>query len=142
MPFELVLAPGERFVINGATVVNGDREALLQMNDNAAVLRASEIMQPQDANTPARRIFFTIQMMYLDGERREMHYDGFVLRVIEYISVEQDREALLICLDVSRAVRARACSEALRLCKDLIAREQEPRMTSSLEEHDEDVTWV
>jgi flagellar protein FlbT len=142
MAFELRLEPGEKFVLNGATVTNGDREALLELNDNTPVLRASEIMQPQDANTPSRRIYFAIQMMYLDGERLEMHYDGFVMRMIEYINHAEERDALLICLDVSRAVKAKAYGDALTLCRDLIALEIRSRAAPSIADDQGDVAWA
>ena len=66
MPLKLSLRPGEKFVVNGAVVQNGDRRAALVLQNKASVLREKDIMQPDDAETPAKRIYFPIMLMYLD----------------------------------------------------------------------------
>ena len=43
-------------------------------------------MQPEDADTPARRIYFPIMMMYLDSEDTERYYNDFALRMTEFMS--------------------------------------------------------
>ena len=66
MPLKLSLKPGEKFVLNGAVVQNGDRRGALILQNKASVLREKDIMQPDEAVTPARRIYFPVMMMYLD----------------------------------------------------------------------------
>ncbi len=66
MPLKLSLKPGERFVVNGAVLQNGDRRAVLLLQNKASILREKDIIQPEEANTPVRRIYFPIMMMYLD----------------------------------------------------------------------------
>ena len=39
MPLKLSLKPGERFVLNGAVVQNGDRRGTLILQNKASVLR-------------------------------------------------------------------------------------------------------
>ena len=65
MPLKLSLKPGEKFVVNGAVIQNGDRRGVLLLQNKASVLREKDIMQPQDADTPAKRIYFPVMMMYL-----------------------------------------------------------------------------
>ena len=57
MPLKLSLKPGEKFVLNGAVLANGDKRTSLVIQNKACVLREKDIMQPEDANTPARRIY-------------------------------------------------------------------------------------
>ena len=71
MPLKLSLKPGEKFVLNGAVLANGDKRTSLVIQNKACVLREKDIMQPEEANTPARRIYLAIMMMYLDGEASE-----------------------------------------------------------------------
>jgi flagellar protein FlbT len=59
---KLTLKPKERFFINGAVVVNGDRRSSLLIENNASILREKDIMQEREAGTPVRRIYFAIQM--------------------------------------------------------------------------------
>ena len=66
MPLKIDLKPGEKFVLNGAVVsVGRDGRSLLLQNE-AVLLREKDIMQEEDATTPARRIYFTIMLMYID----------------------------------------------------------------------------
>ena len=70
MPLKLSLKPGEKFVLNGAVLTNGDKRTSLVIQNKACVLREKDIMQVEDADTPARRIYFPIMMMYLDPDDR------------------------------------------------------------------------
>ena len=51
MPLKLSLRPGEKFVVNGAVVQNGDRRAALVLQNKASVLREKDIMQPDEADS-------------------------------------------------------------------------------------------
>ena len=43
-------------------------------------------MLPEEANTPVRRIYFAIMMMYLDDKAPRTYYDEFVERTTEFIN--------------------------------------------------------
>lgn len=75
MALKLSLKPGEKFVLNGAVVQNGDRRGVLILQNRASVLREKDIMQAEDVTTPARRIYFPIMMMYLDESGAAKFYD-------------------------------------------------------------------
>jgi len=68
MPLKLSLKPGEKFVLNGAVLTNGDKRTSLVIQNKACVLREKDIMQPKDAKTPARLVYLAIMMMYLKGD--------------------------------------------------------------------------
>ncbi len=70
MPLKLSLKPGEKFVLNGAVVQNGDRRGVLILQNKASVLREKDILQLADANTPAKRIYFPVMMMIHGGPRQ------------------------------------------------------------------------
>ena len=65
MALKLTLKPGEKFVINGAVIVNGERRSHLIQN-KVSMLREKDVMQQSEANTPVKHIYFAIQMLYLD----------------------------------------------------------------------------
>ena len=73
MPLKLTLKPGEKFVLNGGVLSNGDRRSDLIIENQVSLLRERDVLQPDEANTPVKRIYFTIMMMYLDGGL-ESHY--------------------------------------------------------------------
>jgi flagellar biosynthesis repressor protein FlbT len=125
MPLKLSLKPGEKFVLNGAVVQNGDRRAALILQNKASVLREKDIMQPDEAVTPARRIYFPVMMMYLDEGEASTYYDEFARRVTEFMGVVRQPEVLAECVDASRQVMAREYYKALMACRKLIEYEDE-----------------
>ena len=78
MALKLSLKPGEKFVLNGAVVQNGDRRGVLILQNRASVLREKDIMQAEDVTTPARRIYFPIMMMYLDESSASKFFDEII----------------------------------------------------------------
>jgi flagellar protein FlbT len=125
MPLKLSLRPGEKFVVNGAVVQNGDRRASLVLQNKASVLREKDIMQPDEANSPARRIYFPIMMMYLDEGSQEASHVAFAQRLAEFMGVVRDAEILSECVAISRDVMAGDCYKALMRCRKLIQYEDE-----------------
>ena len=125
MPLKLSLKPGEKFVLNGAVLANGDKRTSLVIQNKACVLREKDIMQPEDANTPARRIYFPIMMMYLDPDTADTYYSQFALRMTEFMDAIRNREALAVCLDISKDVMSGAYYKALVKCRNLFDFEQE-----------------
>lgn len=125
MPLKLSLKPGERFVLNGAVVENGDRRTVLVLQNKASVLREKDILQEEDVNTPARRIYFPVMMMYLDEAGSERYYDEFVRRLTEFMGVIGNRQVLADCVGVSKHCMAREYYKALMLCRKLIEYEDE-----------------
>ena len=125
MPLKLSLKPGEKFVLNGAVVQNGDRRTTLVLQNKASVLREKDIMQPEDAATPARRIYFPMMMMYLDDGAANRYYDEFVQRLTEFMGVIRNPEVLAECVAISKQARAREYYKALMLCRKLIEYEDE-----------------
>jgi flagellar biosynthesis repressor protein FlbT len=123
MPLKLSLRPGERFVVNGAVVQNGDRRAALVLQNKASVLREKDIMQADDADTPAKRIYFPIMLMYLDDQGREKAQIEFALRLAEFMGVVRDPLILSECIGVSKEVMAGEYYRALMRCRKLISYE-------------------
>lgn len=67
----LKIAPGERFIVNGATLENGDKPARIRITDaNARVLRCRDALHPDEVNTPIKRIYYAIQLL-ITGDLNE-----------------------------------------------------------------------
>jgi len=125
MPLKLSLKPGEKFVLNGAVVQNGDRRGTLILQNKASVLREKDIMQEDEANSPSRRIYFPVMMMYLDEAGAQRYYDEFVRRLSEFMGAVRNPEILAECVNISRHAMAREYYKALMLCRKLIEYEDE-----------------
>tara|TARA_R110002110_G_scaffold166892_1_gene367772 strand:- start:205 stop:609 length:405 start_codon:yes stop_codon:yes gene_type:complete len=125
MALKLTLKPGEKFVINGAVIANGDRRATLVLHNKASILRERDILKADDVDTPSKRIYFAIMSMYLDEKVRPRFYEEFVVRMSEFMGVVTDPEALSTCVAVSQCVMDRQYYKGLTLCRKLLDFESE-----------------
>ena len=125
MPLKLSLKPGEKFVLNGAVVQNGDRRTTLVLQNKASVLREKDIMQPDEASTPSRRIYFPMMMMYLEDGANNRYYDEFAQRLTEFMGVIRNPEVLADCVAISKHAMSREYYKALMMCRKLIEYEDE-----------------
>ena len=125
MPLKLSLKPGEKFVLNGAVVQNGDRRSALLLQNKASVLREKDIMQVDEAVTPARRIYFPVMMMYLDQVEGQRFHDEFIQRLSEFMGAVGNPDILTDCVNISRHVMIKEYYKALMLCRKLIEYEDE-----------------
>jgi flagellar protein FlbT len=121
----LSLKPGEKFVLNGAVVQNGDRRGVLVLQNKASVLREKDIMQESEVNTPARHIYFPVMMMYLDEAGADRYYDEFVRRLTEFMKVIGNPAVLNECVEISRNCMEREYYKALMRCRKLMDYEEE-----------------
>ena len=125
MPLKLSLKPGEKFVVNGAVVTNGDRRTSLIIQNKASILREKDVMKLEEVTTPARRIYFPIMMMYLDPDASGTYYDEFVLRMTEFMGAIKNPDALAECVAISKDVMGGQYYKALLKCRRLFAFEKE-----------------
>jgi len=120
MPLKLSLKPGEKFVLNGAVVQNGDRRGVLILQNKANVLREKDIMQADEVTTPARRIYFPVMMMYIDETQASKFYDEFALRLTEFMAATRNPDAMADCVAASKHVLAREYYKALLAARKLV----------------------
>ena len=68
----LELRQGDTMVVNGAPI-RFRTKSRIELTAHARFLFGKQIMQPADADTPARRIYFALQSAYIgsDGERTQ-----------------------------------------------------------------------
>ena len=77
MALKIEIKPGERVIIGTAVVTNSGQRAHLEIEGNAPILREKDIMRPDEADTPCKRIYLSVLMMYLADESQE-HYPTFL----------------------------------------------------------------
>lgn len=65
------IAPGERFIVNGATLENGDKPARIRVVEgDARVLRCRDAMRPEEVDTPVKQVYYAIQLL-VTGDLKE-----------------------------------------------------------------------
>jgi flagellar biosynthesis repressor protein FlbT len=125
MPLKLSLKPGERFVLNGAVVQNGDRRCSLVLQNKASVLREKDIMQAEEVTSPARHVYFPVMMMYLDEAGADKYYDEFLRRMTEFMGVIANPLVLAECVAISKSIMVQEYYKALMGARKLIEYEDE-----------------
>lgn len=74
MPLKVEIKPGERVIIGDALVTNDGHRARLFIEGEAPILREKDILRPEDADTPCKKVYLLIQMMYLSSAPKQ-HYE-------------------------------------------------------------------
>lgn len=115
MALTLKLRPGERFVINGAVVTNGDRPVAVTVGNFAHILRERDILHEEQATTPVTRAYYGIQALLLANSTGEAERGAAVAAIEELIGVFRN-EDVLTCLQ-----RARGHVGAVDYYKALVA---------------------
>jgi len=120
----LKLSPGERVLINGAVIENGDRRSRLAiMTPNANILRLRDAIHPEQANTPVRRVCYIAQLV-LSGDVAPSDARQQLLRGIEQLSqVLVDHDSRLQLSRATEAVLEDAHYQALKALRALLPRE-------------------
>ena len=77
MPLKISLGPGEKIIIGGAVITNGGMRCKLSIENRVTVLREKEIMKEAEANTPCRKIYLVVQLMYIDAENVVTYHGAY-----------------------------------------------------------------
>ena len=79
MALKVELKPGERIFIGESVITNDHQRTRLLIDCTAPVLREKDIMTAERADTPAKRIYLAVQLMYTSHEPRTHHEVYFAL---------------------------------------------------------------
>jgi flagellar protein FlbT len=85
MGLKVELKPGERIIVGDSIITNDDQRTRLVIDGNAPILREKDILTPETANTPCKKIYLAVQLMYLARNPRE-HHDLYFNLVKEVVS--------------------------------------------------------
>jgi flagellar biosynthesis repressor protein FlbT len=79
MALKVELKPGERILLGECVVTNADSRTRLLIDGNVPILREKDIMTAERADTPAKRIYLAVQLMYTSRDPRAHHDVYFAL---------------------------------------------------------------
>ena len=121
----LELRQGDMMVVNGAPIRFRNRTRI-ELAARARFLFGKQIMPPQAANTPARRIYFALQTAYVGGDEERAGGLAAARRLIaefqEATTSALAREMLGRALALAEADE---CYQALKLARRVMVHEQE-----------------
>jgi flagellar protein FlbT len=70
---KIELKPGERVMLGECVITNHDQRTRLLVEGSAPILREKDIMTESRADTPAKRIYFAVQLMYISKDPTAYH---------------------------------------------------------------------
>jgi flagellar protein FlbT len=123
MALKIRLKPKERVIIGGAVVTNGNNNSDLVIENNIPILREKDIMAEEDADTPCRRIYFVVQLMYVDEKNMADHHSTYWKLVHDVVDAAPS--TILFIDQMSGHILNGQYYKALKAARRLIDYEQE-----------------
>jgi flagellar protein FlbT len=118
MPLRVELKPFERIVIGETVIINSGTRTSFLIDGEAPILREKDTVTAETANTPVKRLYFCVQMMYLKNDipRYRSAYLDFVRDLRQ--SIPDSREAIdAVNTHVSAGALYKALKELRKLMK-------------------------
>ncbi|EJL24661.1 flagellar biosynthesis repressor FlbT [Novosphingobium sp. AP12] len=122
MTLRISLRNGEPVIVNGAVLRAVGRTDLV-LENGATILRGREVMKPQDADTPAKQLYFACMMAYIDPADITRHQQTLLERLEALMSALQSAEAKAVCVRFAEKVATGQFYQALAECRWLIGYE-------------------
>jgi len=122
MALKIELKPFERIIIGQSLITNSDTRTRFLIEGDAPILREKDILTPEAADTPVKRIYLCVQMMYLENDiaKYQPLYFEFVKDIIA--AAPSFRKQIEVA---SNHILSGAFYKALKDIKKLMAREKE-----------------
>lgn len=111
-------------IVGNAVMVNANgKKCDLLIENNVPILRQKDVMNEAEATSPCRRIYFVIQLMYIDEENIAGHQKRYWQLVHELIKAAPSMTPLID--QINEEIVANRFYQALKLAQMLIDFEQE-----------------
>jgi flagellar protein FlbT len=124
MALKITLKPGERMVIGGAVLTNGNSASCdLVIENKTPILRQKDILTEETADSPCRRIYYAIQLMYIDEHNLAAYHKVYWDLVKDLVRAAPSTVVLID--SISEHILQQQYYQALKLTKRLIDYEQE-----------------
>lgn len=124
MALRITLRDGEKMILNGAVVCAVGRTQL-KLENTAAILRGRDVMTPEEADTPAKRLYFACMMAYIDPDNLDRYREDILVLMGDLLQAFQSAEAKVICATFAEKIATNQFYRALADCRWLIAYEAE-----------------
>ena len=84
MALKVELKPNERILIGESVITNCDQRSWLVIEGSSPILREKDILTAPRADTPAKRIYLAVQLMYTSGMSAANHeiYSSLVHEIL------------------------------------------------------------
>jgi flagellar protein FlbT len=121
MSLKVELKPGERMIVGNVLITNGDQRARLFIDGRTPILREKDILSPATADSPAKRIYLAVQLMYLEQSVEAVRAEYFSL-VNEMVTAAPSTVKLID--QMNNEILTGSLYKALKAAKKLIQYEE------------------
>ncbi len=122
MSLKVELKPGERLLVGNCVITNSDQRTRLFIDGKAPILREKDILTPETADSPAKRIYLAVQLMYIYEDVERLQKDYFQL-VNDIVTAAPSTTKLVD--EINNEILTGALYKALKAAKKLIQYEQD-----------------
>ena len=122
MPLKVELKPGEKLLVGNCIITNSDQRTRLFIDGNAPILREKDILTSETADTPAKRVYLAVQLMYID-EDVELAKNNYVQLSRDF--AEAVPSSLGIVDQINNEILTGSLYKALKAAQRLIEYEQD-----------------
>ena len=122
MPLRIELAPNERVIIGGVSLRNGPRRAEFVVETQTTILRQRDIITESQADTPAKRLYLTLETAYLSHDKAPAEA-VFMAQANEMMRIRPDVAPAIA--DIFECLLGGDYYRALKRAKQLVAGEAE-----------------
>jgi flagellar protein FlbT len=125
MPLKIELKPGERAVLNGVVIEGAsDGRTEFVILNRATIMRERHIIKEEDANTPVKRLYFALQMLYIEPLQKETFLPQFQ-RYAKDLENTLTLPTLRFALEqIVNFAEEGVFYEALKICRAMIETEE------------------
>jgi flagellar protein FlbT len=122
MSLKVELKPGEKLIVGNCVITNSDQRTRLFIDGKAPILREKDILTVDTADSPARQIYFAVQLMYIHDDVPKLTNDYF--RLVNDI-ITAAPSTIRIVDEINNEILTGNLYKALKAAKKLIQYEQE-----------------
>jgi flagellar protein FlbT len=115
----ITLRDGEKAIVNGA-VLRAVGRTQIAVENQVSILRGREVMQPEEATTPARQLYFAAMLAYIDPANRDQHQDNVVALIGGLVATLTAPEARTACIAFAHDMATGDHYKALTAARELI----------------------
>ncbi|MCC0004819.1 MAG: flagellar biosynthesis repressor FlbT [Methylobacteriaceae bacterium] len=123
---KISLRAGEKIYVNGA-VFSVDRRVSLQLLNDVTFLLESHVMQPGQATTPLRQVYFAIQMTLMDPSAAVAIRTSVYRMLDDLLNVEMEHGRRMNLQNICVLLESERFFEALRVARELYRSEEAHR---------------
>lgn len=123
MSLKLRLKPEEKVLVGKAVIKNGPRTSEFVVENNVPILRQKDILSEEEANSPSRRVYFVIQLMYIDTEKLVEYHKRYWELVNDILAAAPSTKPFIE--RISEQIVACDYYQALKLTRKLMNYEEE-----------------